>query len=308
MLTTLLRAPTRLYDWRAGWLLRRRFLRLTHVGRRTGRRYQTMLEVVAENHNTHELIVVAGLGRSAQWYRNLLAGKATEVAIARERFAPSYRELGVSEAAAVLAEYERRNRYIAPIVRRVLSWLVGWHCDGTEAPTARERPPADRSATEMPERRTRLITTAPACGLLVSQDPLPAWRGFPARAGHAPARRRTRECAGRRACRLLASDPVEAEEPAMTLSAPDLGDRRASGRRERRDARFFARAAASAGDRLRAPGRRASDCRFRLGQHHRSLPLSDSGATVPEVQTLACASERTRSSCCEPGGLSLGEC
>jgi hypothetical protein len=54
------------------------------------------------------------------------------VAIGRERFTPRYRELGPTEAAAVLAEYEQRNRYIAPVVRRVLSWLVGWHYDGTE--------------------------------------------------------------------------------------------------------------------------------------------------------------------------------
>jgi hypothetical protein len=91
-----------------------------------------MLEVAGENRGRGEVIVLAGFGRSAQWYRNLLAGKATEVAIARERFAPRYRELDSAEAAAVLAEYEQRNRYIAPLVRRVLSWLVGWHYDGTE--------------------------------------------------------------------------------------------------------------------------------------------------------------------------------
>jgi hypothetical protein len=94
-----------------------------------------MLEVVGENRDRHELIVVAGLGRSAQWYRNLRSNKATEVAIARERFAPRYRELEPHEAAAVLSDYEQRNRLIAPIVRRVLSWLVGWHYDGT--PTKR---------------------------------------------------------------------------------------------------------------------------------------------------------------------------
>ncbi len=79
------------------------------------------------------MIVIAGLGRSAQWYRNVIAEKATEVAIGRERFAPLHRELDVDQAMTVLADYEPRNRYIAPIVRRVLSWLVGWRYDGTEA-------------------------------------------------------------------------------------------------------------------------------------------------------------------------------
>ena len=129
----MLRAPARLYDWDAGWILGRRFLRLTHVGRRTGRRFETMLEVIGEDRSSHEVIVLAGLGRSAQWYRNLLAGGPSEVAIGRERFKPSYRVLDPGEAVAVLAGYERRNRYLAPILRRVLSWLVGWHYDGTPA-------------------------------------------------------------------------------------------------------------------------------------------------------------------------------
>jgi hypothetical protein len=40
---------------------------------------------------------------------------------------------GAGGTAAVLAEYERRNRYLAPVLRRALSWLVGWRYDGTEA-------------------------------------------------------------------------------------------------------------------------------------------------------------------------------
>ena len=133
LLRRLLQAPALLYDWHAGWLLGRRFLRLTHVGRVTGRRYRTMLEVVGENRAQDEVIVVAGLGRSAQWYRNIRAREPVEVAIAGERFAPIHRELPLSEAQAVLAGYEQRHRYLAPVIHRVLSWLVGWHYDGTES-------------------------------------------------------------------------------------------------------------------------------------------------------------------------------
>lgn len=133
LLRRLLRAPARLYDWRLGWLLGRRFLRLTHVGRVSGRTHQTVLEVVKENPARHELIVVAGLGRDTQWYRNLQVRKPVEVAIATERFVPIHRELSCSEAEAVLADYEHRNRYLTPVVHRVLSWLVGWRYDGTEA-------------------------------------------------------------------------------------------------------------------------------------------------------------------------------
>lgn len=136
-LAKLLRAPARVYDWHAGWILGRRFLRLTHIGRRSGRQYHTMLEVIGENQTAREVIVIAGLGPSAQWYRNLLAHDAIEVAIGSQRYTPTHRQLSESEAALVLAEYERRNRLVTPVIRRVLSWLVGWRYDSSE--TARRR-------------------------------------------------------------------------------------------------------------------------------------------------------------------------
>ena len=136
-LTALLRAPGYLYDWGLGGLLGRRFMRLTHAGRRSGRCYGTMLEVIGEDRAAGELFVMVGLGRSANWYRNVKAGHGLEIAIAQDRFRPAFRELEVAQAAEILAVYELRNRAIAPVLRRVLSWLVGWRYDGT--PDARRR-------------------------------------------------------------------------------------------------------------------------------------------------------------------------
>jgi deazaflavin-dependent oxidoreductase (nitroreductase family) len=129
--------PTYLYDWDAGWLLGRRFLRLTHAGRRSGRVYQTMLEVLGEERSTGEVFVMAGLGRSAQWYQNVRAGHAVEITIAGERFRPASREVDPVEAVGVLAGYEQRNRLIAPVLWLVFSRLVGWRYDST--PTAQQR-------------------------------------------------------------------------------------------------------------------------------------------------------------------------
>jgi deazaflavin-dependent oxidoreductase (nitroreductase family) len=132
ILRRFLRTPALLYDWNAGWLLDHRFLRLTHAGRRSGRQYQTVLEVIGIGSAPGEVIVMAGLGRSADWYRNLLAHPAIEVAIARERFRPAHRVLSEPEAVAVLADFEAHNRFVAPVVRRTLTWLVGWKYDGTD--------------------------------------------------------------------------------------------------------------------------------------------------------------------------------
>lgn len=130
LVRALFRAPARLYERNLGWVLGRRFLCLTHTGRRSGRRYRTVLEVVGTG--AGEVMVVAGLGRSADWYRNLAAAPAIEVAVGRRKFAPAHRVLGETEAAEVIAAYEHRNRWVRPVVHRLLSKLVGWRYDGSE--------------------------------------------------------------------------------------------------------------------------------------------------------------------------------
>jgi deazaflavin-dependent oxidoreductase (nitroreductase family) len=133
LLRRVLRAPVPLYRARMGRLLGSRFLLLSHVGRRSGRRYETVLEVVGRVPATREYVVMAGLGRRADWLRNLLAGGGREVAVGRVRFVPAVRLLDEDDAVDALAGYEQRNRLLAPVVRRVLSRLVGWRYTGTDA-------------------------------------------------------------------------------------------------------------------------------------------------------------------------------
>lgn len=137
VLRLLFRAPTRLYDRDLGWLLGTRFLCLTHVGRKSGRRYRTVLEVIGTDPAAGEVMVIAGMGRSSDLYRNIQANPAVEVVVGRRRFAPAYRALDETEAAMVMAEYERRNRWVLPIVHPVLSKLLGWRYDGSESARAR---------------------------------------------------------------------------------------------------------------------------------------------------------------------------
>jgi deazaflavin-dependent oxidoreductase (nitroreductase family) len=128
----LLRAPTAIYAARAGRLLGHRFLLLRHLGRRSGRAHATVLEVLSWDGASREAIVMSGFGPRAQWLRNVLVAGEAEIEIGDERWAASVRSLGPSEAAAVLADYERRNRFALPIVRRVLSRLAGFKYDGSE--------------------------------------------------------------------------------------------------------------------------------------------------------------------------------
>ncbi len=131
LLRSALAVPARFYDWHLGWLLGHRFLRLSHVGRRSRRRYRTMLEVIGTDRLSGEMFVMSGFGASSDWYRNLLAGGDVEIAVGRSRFRPIHRRLTDLEAEAVLARYERQHRLLAPLLRKVLARLVGWPYDGT---------------------------------------------------------------------------------------------------------------------------------------------------------------------------------
>jgi len=128
-----LRLPVHLYDLGAARLLGHRFLLLTHRGRRSGRLYRTMLEVVEWNPEKREATVMSGFGPDANWRLNVLAGGAVEVQIGALRFEPRVRSPEREEAVTVVADYERRNRLAGPLVRAVLSRLAGFRYDGSAA-------------------------------------------------------------------------------------------------------------------------------------------------------------------------------
>jgi deazaflavin-dependent oxidoreductase (nitroreductase family) len=132
-LRCLLRVPALLYRGRCGWLLGHRFLLLIHVGRRSGLRRRTVLEVVAYQPDGPELIVMSGFGRAADWFRNIQAAPEPEVIAGTRQFKASCRVLDTAEAACVFAVYEHRHRWLAPILRAVLSRLVGWRYSGSHA-------------------------------------------------------------------------------------------------------------------------------------------------------------------------------
>ena len=128
VLRALFRAPRALYRLRLGGLLGRRFLQVTHRGRTSGRVYRTVLEVVAYDKARQESVVVAGFGAESDWYRNLQASPALEVATGWRRYVPAQRFLSVEEGAAALAYYESRNGRLATAG---LKQLFGY--DGTPA-------------------------------------------------------------------------------------------------------------------------------------------------------------------------------
>lgn len=133
ILSNLLRAPVYLYHWRCGWMLGHRFLLLVHTGRRTGRRYETVLEIMEYRLHGPEFIVMSGFGRDAGWLRNIQATPVAQIMVGTQRYAVTYRFLDTDEAVRVVAAYEQRLGMAVPLVRVVLRRLLGWPYDGSDS-------------------------------------------------------------------------------------------------------------------------------------------------------------------------------
>lgn len=128
----LFRAPVYLYHVGLGGLFGKRVMLLTHVGRRSGLRRETVLEVVQYRPHGPEVVVANGFGPNCDWVLNIEAKGGEEVTVGSKHFAAAHRFLEEEEAVEVIEDYERRNRLIAPVVRTGFSWLVGWQYRGGE--------------------------------------------------------------------------------------------------------------------------------------------------------------------------------
>lgn len=119
LLRWLFDVPEVVYRLRFGWIFGRRFLLLTHRGRRTGVVRRTVVEAVSFDAATFESVVVAGWGDRTNWYRNVVAGPALEVETGGRRYRPTQRVLAPDEVRAVLEGYVTRNPWAGGVMERL---------------------------------------------------------------------------------------------------------------------------------------------------------------------------------------------
>lgn len=123
-----MKMPLLLYGWGLGWVFGERFMQLTHVGRKSGRIYRSVLAVLRFDERTREALVVSPWSGS-DWYRNIQAAPALEVQTGRVRFTPQQRSLSPQEIAGAFVAF--RSRY--PVFSRLVARIPGWNVDAGEA-------------------------------------------------------------------------------------------------------------------------------------------------------------------------------
>ncbi len=113
----LLRAPIGLFRIRMGWLFGGRLLLLETVGRKSGSTRRTVIEVAKADRDSDEYWVVAGWGRSSDWYRNALAHPPRLIDTGLRRLRdPRVHELDPAERLDLLREYQAANPRIAKVL------------------------------------------------------------------------------------------------------------------------------------------------------------------------------------------------
>ena len=122
------RLPIWLYHLRLGWLLGDRLLLLTHVGRKSGRQRQAVIEVVRHDRASDTYIIASGFGAQVDWLRNIEKNPNVVVQSGGRRLEAVAERLPLDVAADELHSYAARY----PRAFRILTKrLLGQELDGS---------------------------------------------------------------------------------------------------------------------------------------------------------------------------------
>jgi deazaflavin-dependent oxidoreductase (nitroreductase family) len=126
----LFRLPAYVYRVGLGWLFGRRIILLKHVGRVSGMRRQTILEVAEHDVADGSFVVASGWGPSADWYRNVVHTPDVSIQVGGRTIPVSAVPLTEDEGAEIFARYASRHRRTAKII---LPRVLGLSVDGSDA-------------------------------------------------------------------------------------------------------------------------------------------------------------------------------
>ncbi len=127
------RLPIWLYRLHLGWLLQKRFLLLTHTGRKTGLPRKTMLEVIRyekDERAKERYTVFSGWGERSDWVKNVEKTPQVTIQVGRHSFYAHAIRPSAEEAETILLAYTRKY---PPRLIRFFFGLLGYQTDGTEA-------------------------------------------------------------------------------------------------------------------------------------------------------------------------------
>lgn len=122
------RAPVWLYRLHLGFLLGKRFLLLTHTGRKSGLPRQAVLEIDDYDEATRTYLVASGFGRKSDWYQNICKTPEVMIQVGNKKMRAIAEPLSPEASAKAMVKYAREH----PKAARNLAKVLGFAVDGSE--------------------------------------------------------------------------------------------------------------------------------------------------------------------------------
>lgn len=116
------RAPIYFYRLGLGGLLGKRFLLLNHIGRKSGKARQTVLEVVNYDQDTNTFYIASGFGKKSDWYRNILEHPEVSIQVGWRKMVVTAVPLTPEESGQAMVDYARQY----PTAAKNLGKLIGY--------------------------------------------------------------------------------------------------------------------------------------------------------------------------------------
>ncbi len=126
LMIPIFKLPVFLYRLHLGWLLGKRFMQITHVGRRSGKVRRTILAVLRFDDKTKEIYAVSAW-KGSDWYYNIQASPALQVETGFIHYVPVQRTLSPEEITTAFMEYRKQH----PIFSRMICRIPGWKWNST---------------------------------------------------------------------------------------------------------------------------------------------------------------------------------
>ncbi len=131
-----MRSPIPLFRLRLGWLLGRRLLLLETIGRKSGARRFTVLEISLRD-PPDTWYLASGWGPSSDWLQNLSTHPSATITIGVRRIQCMAELLDPDESAAMMLRYSREHPHLALTLAKAVGWDIDdhtpdWHRLGRE--------------------------------------------------------------------------------------------------------------------------------------------------------------------------------
>lgn len=124
----LFKLPNIFYNLGLGSLMGARFLQLEHIGRNSGKRYKTVIEVVDFDPAAGVVNVASGFRENSDWLKNIKANPDVELNLRGRQYTARAKRLDILHAQDVLLEYAHKH----PLAMRELAKFMGYQVDGSD--------------------------------------------------------------------------------------------------------------------------------------------------------------------------------